>query len=260
MRRLKPKSNSMWLLTALLCVAVLAMVLIGKSSHKKSPFAPGYAKSGGDTLDVAIQLAPGVYRVVGDSAWGKDYDLLMRIVAEHNVPVKLHPFVPLSHAMQYLEEGKYDIVVASMPLTSQLRSRFLMTKPVYLDREVLVQRRDTAEGSMVKSQIDLGGDTVWVAHDSPIMNRIENLSQEIGDTIYVKSDARYSAEHLLILVSKGIIKRAVISEMVAEAMRDSFPNVDTETPVSFTQFQCWALNRADSTLLDTLNQWISALK
>ncbi len=246
----------MWLLTALLCAAVLAMVLIGKSSHRSGTFARDYAKAGGDTLDVAIQLDPNVYRVVGDSAWGKDYEMLMRIAADHNVPIKLHPFVPLNHAMQYLEQGLYDLVVASMPLTSQMRSRFLMTEPVYLDREVLVQLRDTVPGNMIKSQIDLGSDTVWIAHDSPIISRIHNLAHEIGDTIYIKSDPRYSAEHLLILVSKGIIKKAVINEGVARAMRKAYPDVDFDTPVSFTQFQSWAVNKADTALLDSLNSWI----
>lgn len=259
MERLKPKSNSMWLLTALLCLAVLVMLLIGKSSHKRSPFAAAYMKSGGDTIDVAIQLDPSIYRVVGDSAWGEDYDMLMRIAADNNVPIKLHPFVPLSHAMQYLDEGLYDMVVASMPLTSQLRDRFLMTEPVYLDREVLVQLRDTTPGSMIESQIELGGDTVWIAHDSPIKDRIINLAHEIGDTIYVKSDPRYTAEHLLILVSKGIIKHAVINEGVAKAMIESYPEVDADTPISFTQFQSWAVNRADTALLDSLNLWISRL-
>lgn len=259
MQRLKPKSNTMWVLTALLCVTVLVMLLISKSSHKGSPFAKSYTKSAGDTIDVAIQLDPSIYRVVGDSAWGKDYEVLMRIAAEHGVPVKLHPFVPLSHAMQYLDEGLYDMVVAAMPLTSQLRDRFLMTRPVYLDREVLVQLRDTAPGAMIQSQIELGGDTVWIAHDSPISDRIVNLAHEIGDTIYVKSDARYTAEHLLILVSKGIIKHAVINEGVAKAMIADYPQVDASTPVSFTQFQSWAVNRSDSALLDSLNHWISQL-
>lgn len=260
MQRLRPKSNSVWLLTTLLCIAVLVMLLVGKSSHHNSVFATEYVKSAGDTLDVAIQLDPSVYRVVGDSAWGKDYELLMQIASRYNVPMKLHPFVPLNHAMSYLEEGKYDMLVASMPLTSQLRSRFLMTEPVYLDREVLVQRRDTAAGGMVKSQIELGGDTLWIAHDSPIKSRIENLAHEIGDTIYVQSDSRYSAEHLLILVSKGIIKRAVVNEGVAKAMRNDYPDVDTDTPVSFTQFQCWAVNKSDTALLDSLNSWIPEVR
>ncbi len=261
MRPLETRRPRMGALVVLLALAVPAMVFIYKSTHRsQATFIYEWTKSGGDTLDVAIELNPGVYRVIGDSAIGRDYELLRRISRQHGVPMKFHPFVPLRHAMEGLDQGRYDVLVASMPSTTNLKDYFLMTEPVYLDREVLVQRLDSAGLPTVTSQIQLGGDTVWISNDSPIAARIENLSREIGDTIYIKQDPRYTAEHLIILVNSGVVPLAVVNESVAKAMKGDYPQIDISTPISFTQFQCWAVSKSNQALCDSLNHWIANTK
>lgn len=259
MKRLQPYKSRPWALLMLLALAVLAMIFLSKSSHKQNAtFSYAMVKSGGDTLDVAIELNPGVYRVAGDTVTGRDYEVLQRISREFGVPIKYHPFVPLRHAMEGLNRGDYDVVVASMPSTSSLKDYFLMTSPVYLDREVLVQKLDSAQQPKITSQIQLGGDTVWISNDSPIAARIQNLSKEIGDTIYIMQEPHYTAEHLVVLVNAGVIRLAVINESVAKAMREQFPQIDISTPISFTQFQCWAVSKDNPALCDSLNHWLSA--
>lgn len=236
------------------------MVAIGQMSHRRpSPFAKTYAKALGDTLDIGIQLTPTIYTVRGDSVSGRDYEMLQRISAQHGVPMKFHPFVPLTHAMDYLDQGLYDVVVASMPLTSELKKRFIMTNPVYLDREVLVQLPDSSGEAPISTQMQLAGDTVWIVKDSPIASRIHNLAAEIGDSIHIESIPGRTAEHLFMLVAAGRIPRAVINERVAIQMKEQFPQVDISTPVSFTQFQAWAVAPGRQSLADSLNAWISNL-
>lgn len=257
MQRLQPIRSRAWLYVALLAAAVMAMVLIGQMSHRRSsPFARTYVKAQGDTLDIGIQLTPTIYSVRGDSAFGRDYELLQGISARHGVPMKMHPFVSLTHAMDYLEQGLYDVVVASMPLTSELRQRFAMTDPVYLDREVLVQLPDSAGHVAISSQMQLAGDTVWIVKDSPMASRIRNLASEIGDTIYIESMPGRTAEHLFMLVAAGRLPRAVINERVAKHMKQQSPQVDISTPVSFTQFQSWAVTPGRPALADSLNAWL----
>lgn len=245
------------MLICLLLVFALMWFLKKCTKTQSSPFAAEYVKSQGDTLDIAIELNPTVYSIQGDSVSGFDYNLLTRISKEHNVPMKFHPFVPLKHALDGLEKGNYDIVVAAMPLTSEMREKFLMTNPVYLDRLLLIQLSDTTGGKkLITSQIELGGDTVWVPSDSPFEARIGNLADEIGDSIHVMTDSALTAEYLFMLVLNRKIKHAVINEKIAKEMIKDYPQVDINTPVSFTQFHSWALNKKDSTLLDSINDWI----
>ena len=257
MEKLKTKHKQMWLLVAGLAAVVLIMAFLYKSSHNMLPsFRQEYVKAEGDTIDVGIELNPTIYSVRGDSVFGKDYKIITEMSRKHGLPIKLHPFVPLSHAMDYLDKGLYDVVIASMPLTSELNERFLMTEPVYLDREVLIQRRDSTGEAPLTSAIQLARDTVWIPNDSPIRSRVENLAAEIGDTIYIESHPDYTAEHLFILVAKGKLKQAVINERIAKDMREQYPEVDYATPVSFTQFQSWAVSNSKAALRDSINAWL----
>lgn len=258
--RLTPRKGRLRLLIALLVCALGVMVFMLKSSHpdrRTGPaFRSSFVRAGGDTLNIAIEMNPAVYMVKGDSVSGRDYELIMKMSHHSGRPVKFFPFVPLQMAIDGLEDGTFDLLVASLPLTTDLKGRFLMTRPVYLDREILVQRA----GNPVRSQIDLGGDTVWITSESPFIGRLSNMSDEIGDTIYVKSSPDFSAEALFILVAKGVIKYAAINEGIARELAKSYPQVDIDTPISFTQFQSWALKNNNKTLCDSVNAWLSAIQ
>lgn len=256
MRKLPLKKNQAWGLLAVLISVVVVMGLLRKCSHERfAPFATHFTPAGGDTLDVAIALVPSVFEVRGDSLGGDHYERLQALAEKHGFNVKYHPFVDLDQALNGLEAGQYDLVVAALPATAEYQQRFLMTNPIYLDKAVLVQRADTA--TLVTSQLQLAGDTVWVPGGSNYSLSISNLSHEIGDTIYVLSDAQYSDEHLILLVAQGAVKQAVVNGKVAQRMAPDYPNIDISTPISFNLFHSWALNRADSTLRDSLNAWLA---
>ncbi len=256
-----PRKANLWMLISLLLMTGAAMLLLRQCSHSAaSPFASDYVKSQGDTLDVAIELNPACYSVSGDSIFGRDYEILRRISAIGGRPIKFHPFVPLKYALDGLDAGRFDIVVASMPLTSALRDRYLMTDPVYLDRQILVQHADSLGETKITSATQLGGRTVWIPADSPIATRLENLADEIGDSIHVVASPVYSAEQLFILAAKGEIPAAVVNEEVARRMTSDYPEADVSTPVSLTQFQAWALRKDATALADSINNWLRRVK
>ncbi len=252
MRPIRPRLS---LLVALLAGAVAAMVMLGRCSHRpKSPFARAEAIAGGDTLNIAIEFNGICYGVRGDSVFGRDYDIIERIARSRSIPVKYHPFVPLGHATEGLRDGRYDIVIASMPLTVELKQRFVMTDPVYLDREILVQHRPDTAPPAVRTALDLAADTVWLPEDSPFASRVAALGREIGDTIYVSTLPGVNAEHLVVLTALGRIPRAVVPATVARRLAPRYPALDTAVAISFTQFQSWALR--DTALRDSINLWL----
>ncbi len=247
-------------LTTLVLAAVIVigvMFLAFKCSHRvQTPFGDNLPrKSGGDTLDIAIEISPIAYSLADDTISGLDYEILNDLSRMHKRPVKFHPFAPLSYALQGLESGVFDIVVSSLPSTSQLKESLLLTDRVYLDREVLVQRRDSK--NFISTPDALGNDSVWIASGSPFKERLRNLSAEIGDTIYICQNHQYTAEHLVMLIAAGDIERAVVNEGVARRMAKNYQNIDITTPVSFTQFQVWALRGNNKQLLAEINSWIS---
>ena len=247
-------------------IAVLVIVLgfIGfarRCSSDSESVAMQYSRPQGDTIAVAIEMSPLTYTLHNDSAEGFDYSILKDIAAEHGLTVVFYPVTQLEKAFEKLDRHEYDILVASLPSTKTLKKYFPLTDAVYLDKQVLVQRRDSVGGrGPVLSQEQLMGDTVLIAEGSPFGTRLRNMTKELGDSIFVVSDPQYSSEHLAILTALGEVRQAVVSEAVARHIADKYPMLDIETPISFTQFQCWAVAPGDSALLDSLDVWLKDFK
>lgn len=244
-------------------VACAMLFLTDKCSHRKdNPFGSGLPeKSGGDTLDVAIEISPLSYSMSGDTVSGLDYDMLRQISAAHGRTVKFHAFAPLRYAINGLTRGTFDIVVTSLPSTQKLKKELLLTDAVYLDRQVLVQRKQSVDSAAyVHTAGDMGGLEVWIGDGSPLAERLANLSAEIGDTIVVRSSPGRTAEHLMYLVAAGSIDRAVVNEGIARTICQTDSTLSYNTPVSFTQFQTWAVSPQNTALRDTLNRWIEQYK
>lgn len=215
-------------------------------------------RAGGDTLNVAVELSPMTLSTASDSIEGFGYDLLKNITEAHGRPIKINAFSSLPEALDKLAEGRYDLVVADMPVTASLKEKYRFTMPVYRDRQVLVQLVDSAGNVEVGSQTALGGKEVWAAAGTPIVSRLHTLSREIGDSIIVVEDNSYTEEQLLIAVAIGEIPRAAAGQLVAQRMAVDYPQLDTSVDLSFSQLKSWAVAPGDSALVDTLDSWIEA--
>ncbi len=248
----------MWLYLALIAISLLAMAGLRNCRNHAAPAA--LMHSGGDTIDVAIEYSPVSFYSYADTMGGFNYDFLRLIAARHGCKFKFHPIVSLSTALNHLREGVYDIVAAQFPVTAENRKLFLFTEPLYIDRQVLVQRRDSAGALIVKSQLDLARRTVRVVAGSPMKERIMGLSREIGDTIRVIEDSQYGPEQIFLLVATGDDSLAVINEAVARRLAKHYPQVDIATGISFSQFQALTLRKENTVLCDSLNLWIRQLK
>lgn len=245
------------------CVIIILGVIgmLRRCRQNDASIALEYIKPGGDTLAVAIEMSPLTYSLHNDTAEGFDYQILRDITAEHGIAAHFYPVANLEEAFRGLYNHTYDLLVGSLPTTNTLKTHFPVTDAVYLDKQVLVQRRDSIGGTApVKAQNQLIRDTVWVAEGSPYRTRLRNMSRELGETIYVESPPKYSSEHLAILTAIGEIKQAVVNEAIARRIAEDYPILDVETPISFRQFQCWAVAPGDSALLDSLNTWLLQFK
>lgn len=240
-------------LLALLLIAVGAMWMLKVCSHPHGDGMRGDAPSGGDTIDVAIEYSPLTFYQLGDTIGGFDYDMMRVIGREGGIKFKFHPVSAIATALDGLRDGRYDIVVADAPSTAEMTDEFRFTEPAFLDRQVLVQRNDSA--SVIGTALDLAGKRVWVPACSPAATRLANLAAEIGDSIRIMTDSLYGSEQLVILTATGEIDRAVVNERIARAMAADYPDLDISTGISFTQFQPWIMRRGDSVLaarIDTL--------
>ena len=256
MKQQHPAKRGQMVLYIVLLAAVVGF-MVALSMCDKPVDVPGSQPSGGDTLDIAIEYSPVTYYTYDDTLGGYNYDLLRLISSRNGCPMKFHPVVTLEKALAGLESGRFDVVVAQFPMTAGDTSRFAFTQPIYIDQQVLVQRRGS---QAIHSQLDLAGDTVWVVKGSPMIGRIASLSREIGDTIYVHADDLYGPEQLMMMVSGGEIRYAVVNRSIARAMASRLPNLDRSVAISLSQFQSWMVAKDRESLCDSLDQWHNQVK
>jgi len=248
------RRGQMPLYLTLLAIVVACMVAL--SFCDKPKVATTGSHSGGDTIDVAIEYSPVTYYTYADTLGGYNYDLLRMIAGKAHRPMKFHPVVTLQRALEGLDDGRYDVLVAQFPMTAHNRENYAFTKPIYLDQQVLVQRRGS---HAIHSQLDLAGDTVWVVKGSPMRERIASLSREIGDSIYVHVEEQYGPEQLVMMVAAGEITYAVVNRSIARAMAQTMPTLDCRVAISLSQFQSWVVAKRNASLCDSLNRWHDAV-
>lgn len=213
-------------------------------------------------LHAATEYNSVSFYVDGDTLSGFHYELIEAFARDHGLKVKIAPEMSFDKRLEGLAEGKYDVIAFGLLATSELKDSLLLTTPIALSKQVLVQRKATSETDslFIKSQLDLAGKTLHVVKGSPSILRIHNLGNEIGDTIYINEIEKYGSEQLISLVAHGDIDYAVADENIARAAADSMPQIDINTAISFTQFYSWAVSKQSPILLDSLNTWLERFK
>lgn len=243
-------------------VIVLALLFSLRNSEKKEkPVGhprdyAAIAKEG--TLRVATEYNSISFYVDGDTVSGFHYELIEAFARDKGLKVEVNPLMSFEERLKGLSEGQYDVIAYGILATSELKDSLLLTSPIVLNKQVLVQRKENSENDSlyIRSQLDLARRTLHVVKGSPSILRIRNLGNEIGDTIYIQEIEKYGDEQLIALVAHGDIDYAVCDESIAEAAADSLPQIDINTAISFTQFYSWAVSKQSPALLDSLNTWL----
>lgn len=254
MKQISPKPRSRVLLYLILLVAVVGLMMSLRNCRRGLPQS---VEPVGDTLRVAMQYAPGSFYLDGDSIAGRDYEALRRL----GIPFRIYPVTNPAEGLAGLKEGRYDLVIGDMPQTADSAAEYIFTKPVYLDRQVLVQLTDTAGAvPAITSPLQLAGRTVCVAEDSPMVSRLQNLEREIGGKITLE-ERPVTSERLLMELALGAdsVKLVVCNKTIAEEVARDYPRLNYSVAVSLTQFQPWVLRKDETALRDTIDSLLTRL-
>lgn len=214
------------------------------------------------TIHAATEYNSISFYVDGDTVTGFHYELIEAFAHDKGLKVEISPVMSFGERLQGIETGKYDVIAYGLLVTNELKDSLLLTSPIILSKQVLVQRKGTSDSDslFIKSQLDLAGRTLHVVKGSPAILRIRNLGNEIGDTIFVNEIEKYGSEQLIAMVAHGDIDYAVCDESIARAAVDSLPQLDISTDISFTQFYSWGVSKKSPVLLDSLNSWLSRFR
>jgi membrane-bound lytic murein transglycosylase F len=206
------------------------------------------------------------YYIYRGEPLGYQYEMLRAVSASMGVKLELSVERDIDEAFEKLASGKAHLLAMDLTVTAERRRKFDFTDPIFITRQVLVQRmprnwqlmqtRNELENMLIRSSLELAGKTIHVQSGTIHRQRLEVLANEIGDTIYIVDDER-EPEALMRAVSKGEIPYAVVDEHIATAYISNYSNLDIKTPLSFQQTVAWAVRKEeDNELLGLLNEWL----
>lgn len=248
----------------LILLAIVLMTMFQLLQVKNEPLLPRdypeIKKEG--ILRIVTEYNQSGYYVAGDTIEGFQYELSQAIARLSGLEVQTHLEMSLAESFRELDDNQCDLIARNIPITSDIKEDYLFTDPIVLNKQVLVQRTEEANNGIkpIRNQLELAQKTLYIPKDSPALLRLQNLSHEIGDTIYVKEDELYSSEQLAIMVAKGDIDYAVCDQQIAKISKENLPGIDINTDISFTQLQSWAVRKDSPILLDSLNNWLKQIR
>lgn len=210
-------------------------------------------------LRIIAQYNDRDYYIGQDSTAGFVYDLSKRLSAISGIQIEILLEKNWKESLESLHAGSCDIIAQDIPLTATTdTSRYRFLKIMRPGRLYLVQRKSNS--MMISRQIDLAGRTITIPEGAPSTLFITHLSEEIGDSIYVKTDPDYSTEQLAMMVAAGDIDFTICNKQEAKKLEELLPALDCNTPLSFELRQAWLVRQESKDLADSLNNWMDLLR
>ncbi|WP_372643091.1 transporter substrate-binding domain-containing protein [Ancylomarina sp.] len=202
------------------------------------------------------------YFIYKGRAMGFQYELLSALAEELDVKLELSVENDLQSAFSSLDNGDIDLIGMNLAITQDRQERFNFTLPHSQSKQVLIQRKVSVNDSMtiIRNQLELGDKLIHVQQASAYVERLENLSKEIGRSINIEKLERIEVEELIESVSKGEIDYTIADQNVAIVNKNYYPNIDTDTEISFPQDMAWALRKGSDELTDAINIWLQSFK
>jgi membrane-bound lytic murein transglycosylase F len=201
---------------------------------------------------------------------GFEYELLKRFADHLGVELEILVSQNIDSLLNELNGGNIDLVAHGIAITSDRKEEVNFTDYLYLTHQVLVQRKpekwrrmnwSAIEKELVHDAIELIGDTVSVRQNSSYLQRLQNLSREIGGEIYIDTLPGYlSTDRIIKMVVDGEIKYTVADNNIASINASYYHSLDISVPISFSQRIAWAVSPKSPELLAAINSWLKEMK
>lgn len=208
------------------------------------------------------------YFIYKGKPMGFHHDLLMEFSEHVGIPIEVVVDNDLENNFSSLNKGTIDLIATNLTITKERREKVDFTIPYSTVKQVLVQH--VPENVVVRSQqnknydlvnnvVELAQKRVYVQKGSSFVARLKNLSDEIGDTIYI-IEVDEEVEGLIDMVDRGEILYTICDEHIANANSYYYHNIDVSMPVSLDQNLAWAVRKNNTDLRDDLNNWLTDFK
>jgi peptidoglycan lytic transglycosylase F len=221
-------------------------------------------------LRVITTYSPTGYFLYKGQTMGFEYELSKRLANQLGVRLEIVLAKNVDSVIPMLNRGDGDIIALGYTIMANRKEEVSFTDPYLITYQTLVQRKpknwrkmtvDNIKKQLATDIVDLIGDTVSVRKNSSYYQRVKELSNQLGDTIYINIlPGEMVDEDIIKMVSEGKIKYTVIDNNKASINKSYFPNIDISTPVSLSQRIAWAVRKDSPELLAIINKGLKSIK
>jgi len=197
---------------------------------------------------------------------GYEYELLQRFAELHDLELRINVTSSLEEGFKQLNRGEGDVLAYNLTVTRERQKRIDFTAYHNLVSQVLIQRKPKnwrrmklheIEKTLIRNPIDLIGKKIHVRHHSAYLERLENLSNEIGgDIIIIEEFPSLETESIIQRVAQGQYDYTVAEEDVALVNAMYYNNLDVKMQLSLPQQLAWGVRKNADSLLLELDNWI----
>ena len=221
-------------------------------------------------LRVITSYSPTGYFLYKGETMGFEYEIFKRLADHLNIGLEIVLAKNVDSVIPMLNRGDGDIIALGYTITSDRKEDVSFTDPYMITHQSLIQKkpdnwrkmtRDNIKDALATDIIELINDTVSVRQNSSYYLRLKEMSNELGDSIYIDIlEGETSDEQIIKMVSEGIIKYSIIDNHKAAIHKSYFPNIDVDTPVSLSQRIAWAVRKTSPNLLAVINEGLEVIK
>ncbi|MCL2598014.1 MAG: transporter substrate-binding domain-containing protein [Paludibacter sp.] len=206
-------------------------------------------------LIVVIDSGRFRYAEHDDSIFGLQYEILNAFADSAKMKLQIIKQNDLKQSIYLLLNGECDLVATPIPTTTEYIDLVQFTVPILSTLQVIVQIPDSA-GNVKNKQYDLAYNTITLPANSPQIQRIKNLSDEIADTIFIHEIPNITIDELVEKVAQGEYKYTICPMRLAKKLKGTYPNINITMPIGFEQSYSWAVNKKNQKLLEELNNFL----
>lgn len=228
-------------------------------------------------MDLPTILKTGKLRVLAENSstsyfiyrgkkMGFEYEMLREFARELGVELEIITVDNLDDINRMLNRGEGDLIACNYTVSIGRKKEIDFTVPYLTTKQVLVQQKpagwENLDPASYKRKVlhdptQLARKKVAVWNNSSYYQRLVNLQEEIGDSIYIQPiSGDFSAEDLIEQVSEGTIPYTVVEKNVAEVNSKFYDNIDVDLEVSFNQRIAFGVRKTSPLLKAKMNEWL----
>ena len=230
---------------------MLFSVSCGGKNHNSSTNAEDAPP---DTLHVATLYGPTSYFNYRGQEMGFDYENVKRFANDENLVLDLKVAPTLQSLLNMIENGDIDLAAYPIPVIEEYKNLAKHCGYKEVTWQVLVQ----PDGKNKISDVtQLVGKTIYVEQDSKYHYRLNNLNQELGGGINIVPINKDSliTEDLIRMVDLGEIPLTVVDSDIAELNKSYYPRLDIDMKISLDQYSSWAVRNDLDSLASRIDTW-----